>query len=313
MSAVWTEIACEVPTCLVEALSDLLVELSGNGVSIENQNVDTFSLDSIIDSPEKTIRAYFPGNNIATEIVARVEAWLVAAEAIHADYCYKKPVITLLNEEDWANAWKCHFRPQRIGNRLVIKPSWEEFVADADEIVLELDPGRAFGTGTHPTTRLCLVALERIFTTPRNYLAPTSDMSITVLDVGTGSGVLSMAAARLGASRVVGLDIDQDAVEVAHDNILLNGLEQQVSVATTPLEQLHESFTVVIANIIAEELVRLASLLVTATRNGGILVLSGILLEKSALVQQEYARFSMELLEHTEEGEWCCLCYRKTD
>jgi ribosomal protein L11 methyltransferase len=310
MVEVWTEIACEVPAAMEEEVADFLVGLSGNGVSVENLELDTFSLENMDEAPFKTIKAYFPGDSVTEDLISTINTWLVKTGAAYPAYTYKPPAVTMLHEEDWANAWKQHFKPQRIGKRLIIKPTWEEFSARAGDIVLQIDPGRAFGTGTHPTTRLCLELLERIFAMEKTYATKGIVKPLSVLDVGTGSGVLSMAAARLGATRVMGIDIDPDAVEVAKENILLNRLEQTVQMATTPLDRIKESFDLLLANIIAEELVRLAPHLIAAINPGGLLVLSGILLEKSELVKNGYAGFPLELIEEAEKGEWCCLCYR---
>ena len=163
----------------------------------------------------------------------------------------------------------------------------------------------AFGTGGHETTRLCLEVLEGIMDGMPTMLSPS------VLDLGTGSGILAMAAVQLGAGRVLAVDIDPQAVEVARDNLSVNGLAEQVELGTTPLESLSGSFDIILANILAEELVRLSPYLTERLAPGGMLVLSGILAEKELLVKNGFANSPLEYRETRREGEWVALIYRK--
>ncbi|HEY5974536.1 MAG TPA: 50S ribosomal protein L11 methyltransferase, partial [Geobacteraceae bacterium] len=160
----WTEIACTVPTALVDTLADFLVDLTGSGVTVENLTVDTFSAEDIADAPVKTVKAYAPDDEAVPALVARLSAFLNEQEGVVPGYIFTPPTLAVIRDEDWATNWKEHFKPARIGRRLVIKPSWEDYPATATDVVLELDPGMAFGTGTHHTTRLCLEALEELFT-----------------------------------------------------------------------------------------------------------------------------------------------------
>jgi ribosomal protein L11 methyltransferase len=187
----------------------------------------------------------------------------------------------------------------------LIVPSWEEPQPQPSDIVLRLDPGMAFGTGGHETTRLCLELLEQIMDNMPTLLSPS------VLDLGTGSGILAMAAVQLGAGRVCAVDIDPLAVEVAQENLAINGLADQVECSTTPLESLDGCFDVILANILAEELVRLAPFLNERLSAGGSLVLSGILVEKEELVRSGFSFQPLKYLETLIEGEWVALHYRK--
>ena len=192
----------------------------------------------------------------------------------------------------------------------MIKPTWEEYAAQDDDIIIELDPGMAFGTGTHATTRLCLEAMERIC----SHQAPFDRQPLNpvdVLDVGTGSGVLAIAAAKLGASRVVGIDIDAGAVVVAQQNLVQNGVENRVHVSNEPLEKVTGSYDVVLANILAEDLARMGAELVAKVGTGGYLVLSGILTEKEKLVTDAFLPYPVVLVEVTRQTEWSCLVYRR--
>ncbi|AAR33779.1 50S ribosomal protein L11 methyltransferase [Geobacter sulfurreducens] len=296
MDKQWAEVCCQVPAGLVDLLADFLVELSGNGVSIDNRALDTFTLDGIEELDTATVRAYFdPATDMAGQI-AQIERFLGDNAAAFGGAPIPAPTVTLIRDEDWATGWRQHFVPTRIGRHLVIKPTWEPFAPEPGDQVIELDPGMAFGTGTHPTTRLCLEALETLGRPDR------------VLDVGTGSGILAIAAVRLGARQVIGTDIDPDAVIVAGENCALNGVE--VELVTTPLALIPGRFDVVLANILAEDLVRMAGDLAAKVAAGGHLILSGILTEREAFVVEGFGRSGLALVAVSREGEWSCLVYR---
>ena len=310
MDVIWAEVSCETPAVMVDELAEFLVTLSGNGVCIENLNVDTFSLDSVEDAPVKTVKTYFPADAALRDKIAAIEAYLAEHAAAYPGFVPQPPAVTCIKEEDWANNWKKHFKPSRIGNRMVIRPTWEEWDAADDDIILEIDPGMAFGTGTHATSRLCLETLERIFFHEPPYCESDAPLPADLLDVGTGSGILAIAAAKLGAGRVIAIDIDPTAVMIAQQNMALNLVESIVSVSTATLGEVVGRFNVVVANILAEELVRMSGKLVSKMRQGGFLVLSGILTEKDETVLAGFAPFPLTLVETTRDAEWSCLTFR---
>jgi ribosomal protein L11 methyltransferase len=310
MTTNWTEVTCEAPSDMVDQLADFLVTLSGNGVCIENLIVDTFSIDTLADAPVKTVKAYFATDSAIRDKIAAIEAYLAEHAAEYPGFTPHPPVITSLREEDWANNWKKYFRPSRVGRRMVIKPTWEEWVVDDDDIIIELDPGMAFGTGTHSTSRLCLETLERIFFHERPYSDFILPDPPELLDVGTGSGILSIAAAKLGARNVTAIDIDPVAVSIAEQNVILNRVQGIVSVSTAPLRDVAGAFSVVVANILAEELVRIGPELVGKMRNDGFLILSGILTEKEESVLEGFSHFPLTLVETTRQAEWSCITFR---
>ena len=311
MNVLWAEVSCEVPAAMVDQLSDFLVDFSGNGVTIENLSVDTFSLDTLEDTPVKTVKAYFPADPTLDGKVAHIAAFLADVGPSFSGFVLHEPGVAIIREEDWANSWKEHFKPSRIGTRLVIKPTWEEYAAQAEDIIIELDPGMAFGTGTHPTTRLCLESLERIFFPTPPFCSGEQFIPTDILDVGTGSGVLAIAAAKLGAGRVVALDIDPEAVAVAQGNSAQNRVDRAVLVSNEPLAEISGMYDIVLANILAEELVRLGEELFGRVRPHGFLILSGILTEKEELVCEGFSPFPLALVEITREAEWSCLTYRR--
>ena len=304
MQTDWAEIACEVPADMVDTIADFLVKLTGNGVGIENLHLDTFSLDTLEDTPTKSVKGYLPLDDSLEELRIRIEQFLVENGPSFVGYVYTPPVVTVVRNEDWANNWKVHFKPVRIGERLVIKPTWEEYLELPGDLVIQIDPGRAFGTGAHPTTRMCLESLERIC-----FDACGGRLPDPVLDVGTGSGVLSIAAALMGATRIDAVDIDPEAVRVTLENLELNGMEKIVTASTTDLCELPGVYGVVLANILAEELVRLSVPLTAKVAPGGWLVLSGILTEKEQFVCAGFP--GLTLVEAPRMAEWSCLTFRK--
>ncbi len=305
MNDTWVEISCTVPAELADIVAEYLTDLSGNGVCVENLNVDAFSHSEIPDSVTTTVKSYFPATEDSAGRLAEISTFLEGLSQHNPEHAIPAPRLSSVSTEDWSNSWKANFKPLRVGRRLLIVPSWEEVQPRPDDLVLHLDPGMAFGTGGHETTQLCLELLEQIMDNMPTLLTPS------VLDLGTGSGILAMAAVQLGAGRVCAVDIDPDAVEVARENLAINGLLEQVECSTTPLESLSGSFDVILANILAEELVRLAPALAERLAPGGSLVLSGILEEKERLVRSGFAPQPLEYLATLQAGEWVAIHYRK--
>lgn len=307
MTDTWVEISCRVPAELSDIVAEFLSDLSGTGVCVENLRVDAFSHSEIPESPTTTVRSYFSTTEDSSVRLAEISAFLKELSERHPGCVLPEPELSSVSTEDWSTSWKTNFKPLRVGRRLLIVPSWEEVQPLPEDIVLHLDPGMAFGTGGHETTRLCLELLEQIMDDMPLLLSPS------VLDLGTGSGILAMAAVQLGAGRVCAVDIDPQAVEVARENLAANGLAEQVECSTAPLESMTDSFDVILANILAEELVRLAPFLSERLAPGGSLVLSGILGEKEELVRSGFAPQPLKYLKTLHAGEWVALLYRKED
>jgi ribosomal protein L11 methyltransferase len=206
-----------------------------------------------------------------------------------------------VQDQDWETAWKAYFKPLRVGRRFVVKPTWEEYAPRHDDLVLELDPGMAFGTGAHPTTQLCLEALEEVVRPGEH-----------VLDFGTGSGILALAAARLGA-RVIGLDIDPIAASAADLNVTANGLRDRVRIQGGDLEALanEERFDGIVANILAGVILDYADGLAARCRSGGWLVASGIIDHRALAVIDGLRASGFDHFEQRKCGEWVALIARR--
>jgi ribosomal protein L11 methyltransferase len=209
------------------------------------------------------------------------------------------------NEEEWATAWKKYYKPVSVGERFYVSPTWADFQPeDESRHVIELDPGMAFGTGTHPTTILCIEALEK-------YLPNKAD----VLDVGTGTGVLSIAAAKLGASKVLAVDLDHVAVQSAQLNIKLNKVQDIVEIRQNNLsDNIEGTYDVVVANLLAELVIRLSEGGVAdLIESNGLLIASGIIKPKKDQVVTALARTGLSVIDEMESGDWIALVAKKAD
>jgi ribosomal protein L11 methyltransferase len=205
-------------------------------------------------------------------------------------------------EQDYANAWKKFYQVLHVGSHTVIKPSWLEYNPRQDDVIIELDPGMAFGTGLHPTTRLCLVMLEK-------YVTP----ACSVLDVGTGSGILAIGASKLGAGIVDARDIDPIAVETATRNVAASGLSGRIQVTESSIEQEPHPrlFDIVLANIFADTIAQLAPALIQHVKTTGVFIASGILAERAHLVEHAMELENMDLVEKLQEEDWLVMVYRR--
>ena len=209
----------------------------------------------------------------------------------------------IVDDADWKDKWKEYFKPVRITDRLVVKPTWEEYEPNDGEKVIQIDPGMAFGTGTHETTSLCLKLMEK-------YLGD-EPQDKEVLDVGCGSGILSIAAALLGCRSVTGVEIDEDAVRVAEENVELNGIGDRVEILQGDLtEGIESKADIIVANLMADLVMTLSKSAKEHLKDGGIFISSGILLEKKGIVSDAVKKAGFEIIEIAEDGEWCAIAAR---
>lgn len=209
----------------------------------------------------------------------------------------------VVDDADWKDKWKENFKPTKVTEKLVVKPTWEEYEAVDGEIILHLDPGMAFGTGTHETTSLCMKLLEK-------YLGDEPQTK-KVLDVGCGSGILAISAALLGCKDVLAVDIDDDAVQVAEENTALNGVSEKIKVAHGDLTKgIDFKAHIIVANLMADLVIMLSESAREHLEDGGVFISSGILIEKKELVAEAVEKAGFEILEIAEDGEWCAIAAR---
>ncbi|MTB63489.1 50S ribosomal protein L11 methyltransferase [Streptococcus sp. zg-86] len=304
----WQELRVQLERQGEEIVSNLLIELGAQGVAIED-TADYLDKEDLFGEivPEKeqsdwiTISAYYPENRA----IDQIKALLLERLAEVSDFVDPTSVRLEeqeLEEEDWADNWKKYYEPARITHNLTIVPSWTEYGATAEEKVIRLDPGMAFGTGTHPTTKMSLFALEQVLRGGER-----------VLDVGTGSGVLSIASSLLGASEIHAYDLDEVAVRVAQENIDLNADTENITVQTGDLLRGVElEADVIVANILADILVHLTDDAYRLLKDEGYLIMSGIIADKLDMVLEAAYRAGFFLETQMIQGEWNALVLKKT-
>jgi len=303
----WKSFTVGVRREAVDAVIQFLMDHGSLGMAYDEQLLGDSGdpADPVPEPPEITrLTAYYPWD---TDLWALKQTFLDFLPLL-AESFGERPADFLnaaeITDSGWAEKWKEHFRARKVGRRFVIKPSWEEILPVEGDVVLTVDPGQAFGTGTHETTRMCLRFIEDVFDRP-----PSPPR--TVLDIGTGTGILGIAAARLGAERILAVDTDPVAVEVAEKNAGLNGVAGAFRSEGTSLAAIDGKFDLVLGNLIAEILIDLAGDLAARCVPGGHLVLSGILKEKTGWVVEEFARQGATLVEEATDGQWAALLLRR--
>ena len=291
----WLKITVKADPVLVEAISDFLIGIIGAGVETGAADEDSYgTINGYVDQAD-------PNQAVIDSILEKVSDYLAELASL---FNVIEPTLTstIMEEEDWGKIWKEHFKPFAIVPGLVISPTWEEYRAEPGELLIEIDPGMAFGTGHHATTSLSLRCIKEVL--------ESSDADQRLLDVGTGTGILGIAAALFGAVKVLGIDNDPDAVSAAKENVVRNCLQQSMQVGLTPLSSLDGSYDVVVANIIHDVLVEMSADLVRLTAAGGVLILSGILVgEQVESVVTLFTESGFSLEKEEASGEWAALMF----
>ncbi len=286
-----------------DLIANIFYDLELSGVVLEDptlalMNKETGETDNGPD--HYAVIGYFPKNRKAEKKLWILEEKLIRLEKINR--IQSKIVYREIDEEDWAESWKTYFWPQKISHRVVIKPTWRKYIADPGDIIIEIDPGMAFGTGTHPTTAMCITMIE-------NYLKEGASF----LDMGTGSGILMVAAAKLGARNGLGIDKDEDATNVARENLLLNNIQTgHFRVKTGKLfDGVEEKFDLVVANISTDIVVILLEGVRKVLAGSGTFICSGMIEENHHRVMEKMDDVGLEILETRIKEGWVTIAGRK--
>ncbi len=306
----WLELSVAADHEAVEAVSEILSRYAPGGTTVEPayELVDE-GLGARVDvGRPAVVRAYLPARDAA----AARSAVAGAEEALgHLAAFGLRPIGPLetrvVHEEDWAHAWKAHFPVLRVGRRLVVRPTWRRHRRAPGDVVLALDPGMAFGTGLHPTTRLCLAGIEAWADAGRFAAGSAHHGGPRLLDVGCGSGILAIAAGLFGAEELVGLDTDPIAVEASQANARRNRLGRRLTARQGSLPSGQPPFDLVLANLIASLLIALAEPLAAELRPGGRLLASGIFVDREAEVRSAFEAAGLAVVGRSAEGDWVAL------
>lgn len=304
----WIEIEVVTSSEAVEAVSAMFYDMGASGVAIEDPN-------DVIESNTRPGDWDYIDEKLLPQNLkdVKVKGYLVKDENINEKIdAIKKAVMKLddygidkgkgdvltreVKEQDWANAWKQYYKPFKIGKHVVIKPSWEDYIPERDDIVIEIDPGMAFGTGTHETTRMCIELLQEFI-----------EGGPEVFDIGCGSGILSIAASKLGASKVTGIDIDSVAVESARSNVKISGVKNVEILQGNLLDMIHTKADIIVANIIADIIIKLCPEIPGYLNQNGVFISSGIISDRLGDVLKALKDNGFEILKVERQGEWAAV------
>ncbi|WZL70462.1 50S ribosomal protein L11 methyltransferase [Defluviitalea saccharophila] len=311
----WVRLTISTKSEAVEAISYALTNIGIPTIEIDDPNdialtmekknkTDWDYIDEELlknkDTDEVHIKAYLPEDTPYEEKIIQIQNSLNHIKQF-LDIGKGTVKTDILHEEEWANSWKKYYKPLKIGKNILIKPSWEEYTPrDDDEVIIEMDPGMAFGTGTHETTSMCLELIEK-------YIAKGD----VVFDIGCGSGILGIASAKLGASSVIGVDLDANAVKVAKNNVNSNNVQHIMKLYEgNLLDVIDQKADIVVANIIADVIIELSQSVLEFLKTNGLFIASGIIRERLQDVKEAMDKNGLDIIDLYEKGSWCALAAR---
>lgn len=308
MNGTWIEVKIITKSEALEPVQGIFYGLDVKGVAIEDPNdilgreqgplTWDFADLNVLEHKGNAavVKGYFSLEDNIEEVIKYIKGKLNELKEMGIDIGEGKVEYEEVKEEDWANNWKKYYKPTKIGEKIVVKPIWEEYNVDQEELIIEIDPGMAFGTGTHETTRMCVASLEK-------YIKENT----VVFDIGTGSGILAIAAARLGAKHVIGVDLDPVAVESAKENVGYNKLNNIEILEGNLLDVVEGKADLVVANIIAEVICILVDDVKKVLNKNGLFITSGIIHERVEMVTDKLESSGFEVVEINKDGEWNCI------
>lgn len=302
----WFELKIKTTSEATEAISNMLIELGCEGVAVEDPNDPIFGEgyegdwdyfdkeEMVFEFPEGALIKTYVEDTMLETLIPAIEAQIKNLESFGIDYGLGTIETVEVFESDWANEWKKYYKPTRIGERIVIKPSWEAFEPEAADLIIEIDPGGAFGSGTHETTSMCIEQLDK-------RVKPDT----VVYDIGCGSGILAIAAAKLGAKEVIAVDLDKAAIETSIENVKLNDVVGKVDVRHGNLmEVVTGKADIIVANIIADVICFLSESIHEFMHENSLFISSGIINLKLEQVLTTLKANGLEVVEVVEKGEW---------
>lgn len=300
----WTEITIKTTTEAVEAVTNILYDMNVGGVLIEDpkdfkfQKKNEYDWDFVEEEIFNSgydgviIKTYITEERDVTDDINIIKERINALKGFGIDIGDAIVELSEVDEQDWANEWKNYYKPTKIGEKIVVKPTWEEYEKKEDDLIVELDPGMAFGTGTHETTTMCIQQLEK-------YVNENSK----VFDIGCGSGILAISAAKLGAKDVLAVDLDEVAVKVSKENVSLNNVDVKVRHGNL-MEVVNDKADIVVANIIADIIKILAKDIKNFMKEDAVFISSGIIHKKVDEVKNSLEENGLEIVEIQTLGEW---------
>lgn len=313
----WTEVTIWTTTPGIDAVTGMLMDLGITGFVIEDaQDFADFLKDTEIywdyvdeelskekSAAETNVKIYIEQTPEGAELLAQVDAGLAAIRARDEEHVFGRceSELASLRREDWENNWKQYFKPFKVGEQFIIKPSWETCEDTEGRIVLEIDPSSSFGTGTHATTQLCICELEKLV-----------KRGMRLLDMGCGSGILSVASRLLGAADISAADIDPNAVNIAKENAQKNGFELigyvgDVTNDSALDEQIGGDYDIIVANIVADVIMGMQDILKRKLKDDGMLIVSGIIAPRADEVQESLLGAGFELVNRQQSGDWVAM------
>ncbi|KPU44123.1 ribosomal protein L11 methyltransferase [Oxobacter pfennigii] len=301
----WAEITVVTSYESIEAVSAIFYEEGAAGVSIEDPRDVILSntaprdwdyIDEKLlpkDNGEAKVKGYFPYKDTIEDTLKAIGNSVDKLEEYGLDKGKGEITVREVREQDWANAWKEYYKPFKIGEHIIIKPSWENYDKKEGDIIVELDPGMAFGTGTHETTKLCIELLEKYI--------KTNDR---VFDIGCGSGILSIVSSKLGATDITGVDIDEVAVRSSMENVKLSGRENVKIIHGNLFDVVKGKANIIVANIIADVIIGICGKIPDFLEDCGVFISSGIIKDRAEDVRLAFEENNFEIIEKREQGEW---------